>query len=285
MLMTSQDLDPHAVLEFIVRQQQSLEAACAYLGTEPSGIRADLEELDQHWLETVRVSASADGRIVGAVVIEWDEEMGRSWVHGPWVEKDAWRSESPSLLAAATAQAPVGNHEMYADVGHDGMAWLAAHCGWRSGEANFEYVRSSRVPDGAPAPGTRPATSADEAAIQELHDREFPGTYASASELIDPDSRYSTLVIAPEGKVLGYVASRMQDESTVYVDFVAVHPEARRAGVGARLINGAQQDSGRERIALTVDENRPAARAFYASTGFKLKAATRPYRRRQQSLQ
>lgn len=71
----------------------------------------------------------------------------------------------------------------------------------------------------------------------------------------------------------------------MYVDFVAVHPEARRAGVGARLINGAQQDSGRERIALTVDENRPAARAFYASTGFKLKAATRPYRRRQQSLQ
>lgn len=282
MLMTSQDIDHQAVLDFIVHQQQSPETACAYLGTDSSDIRGDLEGLDQHWLETVRVFVSADGRILGAAVIEWDEELDRSWVHGPWVEMDAWLTAGPSLLAAVTAQAPVANHEMYADVGNDGMARLADHCGWQAGEANFEYRRASPAPDRAPASGTRPATSADEPALRALHDHEFPGTYASASELLDPGSSYSTLVIAPEGTVLGYVASQLQGDSTVYVDFVAVHPDARRRGIGERLINGAQERSGRNTIALTVDENHPAARAFYASTGFELTAATRPYRLRPQ---
>lgn len=278
MLMTSQDIDPQAVLDFIVRQQQSPETACAYLGTEPSEIRGDLEELDQHWLETVRVSVAADGGIVGAAVIEWDQELDRSWVHGPWMEQDAWLTAGPSLLAAVTAQAPVAGHEMYADVSNHGMAQLARRCGWQAGEANFEYLRATPAPSGAP--GTRPATSADELAIRALHEREFPGTYASASELLDPDSRYSTLVVAPEGTVLGYVASQLQSESAVYVDFLAVHPDARRSGVGERLINGAHESSGRDMIALTVDENRPAARAFYASTGFESMATTRPYRLR-----
>lgn len=283
MVINPQLVDEQSVLDFIVRQQQSPATACAYLGQEPSGIREDLEELDQHWTDTVRVSASATGQVIGAAVIEWDEEMDRSWVHGPWVEESAWRAESPSLLAAVTAQAPVGNHEMYAGIEHEGMAWLAAHCGWRSGEANFEYARTSLPSTRDPAAGLRPATIADEGAIQELHDHEFPGTYARASELVGPDSRYSTVVIAPGDKVLGYVTSQAQDESTVYVDFIAVHPDARRAGFGVSLINGAQQASGREKVALTVDEHHPEARAFYASIGFELEAATRPYRQRQQS--
>ncbi len=281
MLMTSQDIDPQAILDAIVRRQQAPETACAYLGTDPSEIRADLESLDQHWLETVRVSASTDGRILGAAVIEWDQELDRSWVYGPWMEEGTWLTAGPSLLSAVTAQAPVADHEMYADVRNHGIAQLALDSGWQTGEANFEYLRATPAPSGAP--GARPATRADEPALRALHEREFPGTYASASELLDADSRYSTLVFAPEGTVLGYIASQLHSESTVYVDFLAVHPSARRSGIGERLINGAQERSGRDMVALTVDENRPAARAFYASIGFELSASTRPYRLRSSS--
>ena len=98
MLMTSQDIDPQAILDAIVRQQQAPETACAYLGTDPSEIRADLESLDQHWLETVRVSASTDGRILGAAVIEWDQELDRSWVYGPWMEEGTWLTAGPFAL-------------------------------------------------------------------------------------------------------------------------------------------------------------------------------------------
>lgn len=278
MLMTSQDIDPQAVLGFIVRRQQTPETACAYLGTDPSEIRADLEGLDQHWLETVRISASADGRIHGAAVVEWDEELDRSWVHGPWVEEDALRTAGPELLAAVTAQAPVTAHEMYADVAHDGMAWLAQHCGWRAGEANFEYSRTSPPPAGPQASDARAATGADEPTLRELHEREFPGTYATTEQLLDPDGTYSTSVIDGERAPVGYVSWQLQGEAAVYIDFLAVHPGARRKGLGQRLIAAAQEASGRSTVALTVDEHRPDARAFYAALGFTVTAATRPYR-------
>lgn len=281
MIATSQNIDPQAALDFIVRHQQSRETACTYIGTKASEIQRDLEGLDQHWLETVRASVSADGQITGVVIIEWDRKMDRSWVYGPWIEEAAWESEGPALLAAATEQAPVSNHEMYADIANERMAWLAAQNGWQSGEANFEYLRTSHPASETVPSSIRPATCEDEVAIRQLHDREFPGTYALASALVDPASKYSTLVFAVEGHVLGFVASQLQDESTVYIDFVAVHPAGRRQRVGANLVDAAQHSARRERVALTVDENRPEARAFYDSLGFTVTAATRPYRQRQ----
>ena len=280
MLLTSQDIDPGAVLNFITRWQQTPATACAYLGTEPAEIRADLEGLDQHWLETVRVSVSQDGRICGAAVIEWDEELDCSWVQGPWVEEDALRTAGPELLAAGTAQAPVTAHEMYADVAHDGMAWLAQHCGWSAGEANFEYSRASAPPVGPQSSTARAATGADEPALRALHERELPGTYGTTAELLDPDGTYSTTVIDGADGPAGYVSWQLQVEDVVYIDFLAVQPQARRKGLGQRLIAATQEASGRSTVALTVDEHRPDARAFYTALGFELTAATRPYRLR-----
>ena len=114
--------------------------------------------------------------------------------------------------------------------------------------------------------------------LRKLHEREFPGTYATTAELLDPDGTYSTSVIDGEGGPVGYVSWQLQGEDVVYIDFLAVHPGARRKGLGQRLIAAAQEASGRSTVALTVDEHRPDARAFYAALGFTLTAATRPYR-------
>lgn len=98
--------------------------------------------------------------------------------------------------------------------------------------------------------------------------------------LLNPDSRCSTLVITSDGTVLGHVAFHRRDENTTSGDFAAVRPEVRRMGIEARLIDGVQQITGRDRLELTVDENRPDAQAFYSSAGVDLTATTRPYRRR-----
>lgn len=295
MITTAQDRNPAGLIDLIVRHQQSPETACLYLGDDPASIRADLDELDQPWLETARIALSEAGRLLGVVVIEWDEELDRSWVHGPWVEPEAWDDEAPALLEAVTAQAPVARHEMYADVRHERMARLAARCGWRPGEANAEYRLSLPAPDaaGADASGRRsslvpltpdadlqigPATAEHAAALRELHDREFPGTYASAAQLLDPEGPYAVLVATRGGRMLGYVAVQERGETELYVDFLAVDPETRRQGVGAHLLEAARRALGRSTLTLTVDEHRPAARALYQRLGFELIASTRPYR-------
>ncbi|UEJ84276.1 GNAT family N-acetyltransferase [Brachybacterium halotolerans subsp. kimchii] len=274
--------DHETALRLILEMQSSASTACAYLGRHEAGIREDLENLDQDWRETLRVSRGADGRVDGAVLIEWDTELDRSWVHGPWTRQGRWEQQAPGLLESVIAQAPVARHEMYAAVENAQMAWLAERCGWAAGEANFEYAKE--LEDGPSAlrmedDAVRRANPADVPRLAELHEAEFPGTYASTSDLVEHGGSYSTFVHAEGGGMLGYLSGQMQEGDTLYVDFLAVAPDARRRGIARGLLDAAAHRMGARTTTLTVDEHRPGAQRAYEALGFSRTAATRPYRR------
>lgn len=279
---TASPEDHDAALRLILELQHGAATACAYLGRDEAGIREDLENLDQDWRETLRVSRGADGRVDGAALIEWDTKLDRSWVHGPWTREGRWEQQAPGLLGSVIAQAPVDCHEMYAAVENVQMAWLAERCGWSAGEANFEYTAS--LDDDPSALRTahdavRAARPEDLPRLAELHEAEFPGTYASASGLLEQGGSYSTFVHPEGGCVRGYLSGQMQGTDTLYVDFLAVAPEARRRGVARGLLDAAAQRMGARTITLTVDEHRPDAQRVYEALDFSRTAATRPYRR------
>jgi ribosomal protein S18 acetylase RimI-like enzyme len=278
---TSHDLD-HA-LRLILEMQRDAATACAYLGDDETEIRADLEGLDQDWRKTLRVSRDAGGAVDGAALIEWDEDLDRSWVHGPWTRTGRWEQQAPSLLQTVIAQAPVGRHEIYAGIENTQMAWLAERCGWAAGEANFEYEKPVGVEGSArsaPHGRVRLATAQDLPAISALHDAEFPGTYASSADLLEGQSSNTTFVREDDGRILGYLSCQTQGESTLYVDFLAVAPDARRRGVARALLEAVPEQMGAALVTLTVDENRGDALRFYEALGFTRAAATRPYRLR-----
>jgi ribosomal protein S18 acetylase RimI-like enzyme len=60
---------------------------------------------------------------------------------------------------------------------------------------------------------------------------------------------------------------------------MAVRPDARRRGLGSVLLRGVLAGAGVRRCWLQVREDNPAARAFYARTGFR--AAVRYHYRTQ----
>lgn len=74
------------VVELIVAEQARPERNIIYLGVEARGVRAELAALVPDWATTLRVvrhgGRTSEG-IIGAVVTEWDDELGRSWIHGP----------------------------------------------------------------------------------------------------------------------------------------------------------------------------------------------------------
>lgn len=246
-------------LAFIVAQQQTPATACAYLGTDAAEIAADLAELDQPWAETLRVAVAEDGRITGAATIEWDADLGRSWVYGPWADDDAAALE---LLRAVIGLTPesVTAHEMFASTANERQARLAENAGWVDGGLCYglELAADAEPWESAPALGinVRPAVASDLAGatgVTTLHDAEFPGTYASAAELLDPDEDYRTLVAERDGVIVGYLTYQNQDDGAVYIDFVAVNPAARRTGVGRALVTAARAASAEGRLKLTVN--------------------------------
>ncbi len=81
----------------------------------------------------------------------------------------------------------------------------------------------------------------------------------------------SALVALEDGRVLGYVGMMcVLDEGQIIN--VAVHPDARRRGVGRRLMEAAQtyaKERGIVFLSLEVRESNIAARSLYSSLGWE----------------
>lgn len=133
-------------------------------------------------MATARVLRDGTG-ITGAVIAEWDDDLGRAWIVGPWVvgEGDPWIAPAGELLDAALAQLlpNVTRCEMCGDSANRWLADLAATVGWMATEPNHVLVADAGVA-GWPATGggrrasLRTADPRDIGAIAALHDVEFP---------------------------------------------------------------------------------------------------------------
>ena len=274
-------------LDVVTAAQQDPATACAYVGDERAGIAAELEDLSPPWGSTARV-AVVDGRVVGVVAVDWDEETARSWVQGPWAVDDAaWVASARALLDAALAQvpAPIDDHEISADPLHARMAALAEELGWHRSEVNIVYEAKSD--EGWPAVAddqVRRATADDTAALEALHTSAFPGTYATARQLVEDDERVTLVLDGVEGDLLGYASAEVQADGGGYLDFIAVAPAARGRGLSkvllaaiGRAVLAAASDGT---VSLTVKEDNAPAIALYESFGFTRAAELVGYRSR-----
>lgn len=268
------------VVAFVATQQARRDRRVTYVGTSAAGIAAELAGLKPPWETTLR-TREADGRLTGVVIVEWDEELGRSWILGPWVDPDD-AAVGADLLDAALAQLPptVTRHEMSGDVGNPHLAALADARGWTTSEPNHLFVVDASVAaTWPPATGLRAATAADVAAIAPLHDGEFPDTYATAPQLVEGPA---VVLVADDGAGFGYAAGQVHEDGEGFIDFVVVAPAARRSGFGRRLVVGLTQalldQAPAGQVALLVQDHRAPARALYEHLGFRLQESVVGYR-------
>ncbi|GAB3120524.1 GNAT family N-acetyltransferase [Glaciibacter psychrotolerans] len=269
-----------AARTLLTAAQQNPRTACASLGTDPAGIKAELEGMSPTWTHTARVAVRGED-VVGVVVVDSDEETGRSFIHGPWTtDEKAWKQWARPLIDAAIEQTSPGidDHEISADPANTRIAALAHTLGWHRSAVNVAYViRSDRawpLPDGAATSGVpRHATSADLPAIAKLHTAAFPGSYATARQLVEDDERV-TLVLAHDTgpEILGYASAEVQADGAGYLDFIAIAPQSRGNGLSKVLLAAigrmilTASDTGS--LSLTVKAENAPAIALYESFGF-----------------
>lgn len=279
---------------FIAAQQAHADHRISYVGDDPTGIVAELAGLEPSWLTTARVLRDGT-HIVGVVIAEWDDDLGRAWILGPWVAGDGegWMTGAATLLEAALAQPPptVTRYEMSGDVANRRLAALATARGWTPTEPHHLLVADAAVVSAWPAGGGRLAASVraagpdDVGAIAALHDVEFPDSYASAAQLVDGQVDGSRIVLVAAdggGGVLGYAAGEVHNDGEGFIDFVAVDPGARGAGIGRDLVMTMARRlidrSGLGRVCLTVQDHRTPARTLYERLGFRSEGSLVAYR-------
>ncbi|MFT3833148.1 MAG: GNAT family N-acetyltransferase [Micropruina sp.] len=269
-----------ALLDFITERQADPATGTCYIGTEREALRLELEELGDAWPGSALVATDSGGRIVGATVTDLDLELGRSWIHGPWVAEAHWDALARPLLESAIACCPSGvdQHEISGDIANRRMAALAADLGWTASVPNHVFV--AKLADAANWPADDPRVRAprgdDFATIDPLHAAEFPNTYLTTRQMIDEGITGERITVVSEagGELLGYAAGRVQPDGSGYLDFIAVKPEARGTGAGRGLLATVSRRilaaAPLHDVNLTVQDHRAPAIALYRALGFTL---------------
>ena len=264
--------------------QQRPARHVVYLGTDAAGIAAELAEP----ASTVSsIATGDDGEVIGWMIGDVDDEMGRVWWFGPFVDADGWAPIADELLAHARQQlaSTVTEEEIAVDDRFERFApWATAH-GFEAETASWVLTLEREL--AAPSPRAdreiRAMTDRDHDAVARLHDAAFPGTHTPGARLVEQhDADHPRLVAVADDEVVGYIAVERQPEGSGYVDFVAVDPAHRRRGLAGDLVRAGVQAlvalevSG---VHLTVRESADGARELYASLGFTEERLARPYRK------
>ncbi|HEU4839794.1 MAG TPA: GNAT family N-acetyltransferase, partial [Ilumatobacteraceae bacterium] len=273
-----------AIVALIAAEQVRTDRHIIYVGHEPDGIRAELADVQPPWTETVRVVRERGGRVLGCGLCEWDLDLGRSWLFGPWIDGDdaTWDRAARPLVDALLAQLPPGirSHELSGTVDNERLRRLADELGWPTTEVNYAYVleagQAGEAPPVVADDGLRGVVADDLGLVAPLHELEFPNSYFSAHQLVERAATgEQTVLVATtdDGHFAGYAAGRVQPDGCGYIDFVAVDPAARGAGAGRRLVTGLVRrllpHAPKREVHLTVQEHRTPARALYAALGFR----------------
>ena len=178
-----------------------------YLGEQVDGIRAELDALSPDWRTTVRVVHGPSGALVGASLVEWDEELGRAWVHGPVGRRRRRRlgAVGPTAVRCRGRPDPAGDRQPWRCRGRSAntrLAALADDLGWTPTVTNFAYVLDAATaaewPSAPDDAGLRVVVADDLAAIEPLHEAEFPASYFSAAQLLARAAAGEQVVLVAE---------------------------------------------------------------------------------------
>ncbi|MBN1857845.1 GNAT family N-acetyltransferase [Candidatus Bipolaricaulota bacterium] len=270
------------VVDFLVAMNTRIDHHIGYLGTDIPSILDDLSEFPEPLHEAFLVAHDERKQaIVGALGIETDAEIGRAWLHGPFVDRPpaTWHRVADALYAAAKHVIPsdIGEHELCIGIENHRVEAF----GKRHRFVSFSHsVSLSLHRHDVAAPDkeidrVRSIDPARYAAFVALQERLFPKTYYTGQQILDRmGDNVQVFVVAEEDDVIGYIVVRVSpDVGTGYIEFVGVAEKARKRGIGSQLVSGALawafDHGGVHEVALTVSASNGAALALYAKHGFR----------------
>lgn len=277
--------DLRRLAEIAEISQADPERFVGYVGDDAATIAAEVAEVED-WAATTWI-AEDDG-IVGWLLAERDDAMGRAWLWGPFLDHAdpaAWGEVADQLLAVARQDVALPEQELACDQRSERFRALADRVGFSADPASVLLrldPADARLDAGADVVIV-PLSDTWAEAVAELHDQLFPGTHTPGRSLVEAhDDRRPRYVALLDGEPVGYVALEHQPDGSAYVDFLGVDPTHRQRGIGRVLVAHAVAEAlagGATLAHLTVREANAAARALYASLGFVEERVLQPYRK------
>jgi ribosomal protein S18 acetylase RimI-like enzyme len=278
-----------AVAQFVAGLNRRAEHHIGYLGDTVESVTSELREL---WRPAHEVTLAAfdDARLAGAFALDADEEVGRSWLLGPFVEHDDWEVVADRLFDALLPLVPAAAREaeLFCNSANQRCVAFAGRHGFTSYKDAL-IMQLDRVDwHSEPAASLGSPPPHWHAELVALHEATFPNTYYTGSQLLgrvaaSPDRRL--FAVGDASGLCGYLyAERSPELGEASLEFVGVAPRARRRGSGRQLVCAmlawAFASPSVEQVHLTVEPGNHAAVHLYEQLGFRRLQEMRSFRTR-----
>jgi ribosomal protein S18 acetylase RimI-like enzyme len=277
----AQRADYRPLAEWLIQISQTPQQHCLHTWSGQSA-RELHQQLTQYWddSELCYVLAHRSGALVAAMGSEYDESLGRAWLHGPHVALADWAPVAGRLYDRLLAELPasIAQFDAYLNIDNlRGRRFYARHGFTEREHRNYDFAlaEGDRVASGDT--GCQLLAPEHEPSFRQLYGVLFPTAYYSAGRIIQMIGHtHQVFVIADRDQVLGFAV--VNDEgpaSEAEIQFVGVRQDSRRQGYARRLLLAATDwlfDTAQaSQISLNVAEERVHARALYESVGFHLR--------------
>lgn len=292
----SSDLDE--VVDVLVRLQADPAHHIAYHGETAEEIASELTGMRPDWTAgTVLATDPQSGRLRGVLAVEADPEVGRAWLHGPFVDVPAnhpaaerlWHKTADALLCRALRVPSldgITDLELCGHRKHRLLADFAARHNFHTGATSRVFLLTGQALRAVLIRGATHDSTVDSAvqvlpddpelraAVSELHERSFPAKTVSGRQLVEGARGHCVVVLAGSGGLIGYAAGYPQ-EGELYVDFVAVDPNRRSRGAGRALVRVllrelAARHGARSQAAAVITLGNDASERMFTQLGFGL---------------
>lgn len=280
--------DLERLVELAVGCQGDPNRSCHYLSSDIAALRTELREIEgvDSWTTATWVALNDARDVIGWIAAESDRQMGRVWWFGPFVA-DADLPLSDAIAdglfgAGRRSLAQFPEHELAIDARSSWLQRFAERNGFEAEEGSV-VLRLSDLHIEVPGSSVRIEAAAEsiDAEVVALHDAIFPGTHSTGAHLFGlTGGRHDRFVARHEGDVVGYVATEVQHDGSLYIDYVGVSDASRGQGIGRALVGTAIRARADEatHAHLTVRVSNAAARELYASLGFVEELVLVPHR-------
>jgi len=207
------------------------------------------------------VSAGTNIKVLEAMAMQRAVISTSSGCAGLGLEhgRNIWVADKAASFAAAIGRL-LADHELRAEIARAGRRHVEAHYDWRRLGILQRRLWRELLGDDLEI---RPAATGDLEAIEAI-DRASPGAaqWAPASYLAQ-----NCLVAVRGGRTLGFIAYRNAGGECEILN-LAVSPEARRTGIGGRLVEQVLLEASGP-VFLEVRVSNHPARRLYEALGFK----------------
>jgi GNAT superfamily N-acetyltransferase len=266
--------------QWLVQISQAPEQHCLHTWSGESA-KALEQQLQGYWEdgELCYVMARRTGVLVGAMGSEYDEELGRGWLHGPHVAAGDWDAVADDLFARLSGELPACIERLHGFLNVEnrrGRRFYARQGFEERPHLNYEFWLAPEERVSSEGAGCSPIAGGQEASFKQLYGALFPNAYYSAERVLEMIGHSHQVFVAADGEqVLGFAVASGAEGQPGEVQFLGVREDARRQGYGRRLLLSAVEwlldVGGVPRVTLNVGDELVHARELYESAGFCLR--------------